>query len=46
MRARFETLGVEVEPAERRSRAYYLKALPPEVERQAQVMKASGLTVE
>jgi len=46
VRARFESLGVEVEPAERRSRAYYLKALPPEVERQAQVMKANGLTVE
>ncbi len=29
VRARFESLGVEVEPAERRSRDYYLKARRP-----------------
>ena len=46
VRERFETLGVAVEPPERRTREYYLKSLPPEVERQAQVMKASGLTAD
>jgi tripartite-type tricarboxylate transporter receptor subunit TctC len=46
VRERFETLGVSVEPPERRTRAYYAKSLPPEVERQATVMKASGLTAE
>ena len=46
VRERFETLGVSVEPPERRTRAYYAKSLPPEVERQATVMKASGLTTE
>ena len=46
VRERFETLGVAVEPPERRTRDYYLKSLPPEVERQAQVMKASGLIAD
>ena len=46
VRERFDALGVAVEPAERRTREYYLKSLPPEVERQAQVMKASGLTAD
>jgi tripartite-type tricarboxylate transporter receptor subunit TctC len=46
VRERFETLGVSVEPAERRTRAYYVKSLPPEVEKQAAVMKAGGLTAE
>ena len=46
VRERFETLGVAVEPPERRTREYYLKSLPPEVEKQAAVMKASGLTAD
>src|SRR5438046_9120360 len=46
VRERFESLGVAVEPPERRTRDYYLKSLPPEVERQAQVMKAGGLSAE
>jgi len=46
VRERFATLGVAVEPAERRTRDYYLKSLPPEVERQAKVMKANGLTAD
>ena len=37
VRERFATLGVAVEPPERRTREYYLKSLPPEVERQVQV---------
>ncbi len=43
---RFAALGVAVEPAERRTRQYYARTLPPEVERQAALMKASGLTAE
>jgi len=43
---RFATLGVSVEPPERRTRAYYAKSLPPEVEKQAAVMKAGGLSAE
>jgi tripartite-type tricarboxylate transporter receptor subunit TctC len=43
---RFAALGVSVEPPERRTREYYLKSLPPELERQVQVMKAGGLTTE
>jgi tripartite-type tricarboxylate transporter receptor subunit TctC len=46
VRERFATLGVAVEPPERRTRAYYLESLPPEVARQAAVMKANGLTAE
>jgi tripartite-type tricarboxylate transporter receptor subunit TctC len=46
VRERLDALGVSVEPPERRTRAYYLKSLPPEFERQTQVMKASGLTTE
>jgi tripartite-type tricarboxylate transporter receptor subunit TctC len=46
VRERFATLGVAVEPPERRTREYYGKNLPPEVERQAAVMKAGGLTAE
>jgi len=43
---RFASLGVSVEPPERRTRDYYLKSLPPEVRRQAEIMKASGLSAE
>ncbi len=43
---RFATLGVSVEPPERRTRDYYLKSLPPELRRQADVMKAAGLSAE
>jgi tripartite-type tricarboxylate transporter receptor subunit TctC len=46
VRERFATLGIAAEPPERRTRAYYLETLPPEVERQAAVMKANGLVVE
>ena len=46
VRERFDTLGVAVEPPERRTRAYYLKSLPPELDRQIAVMKAGGLTAE
>jgi tripartite-type tricarboxylate transporter receptor subunit TctC len=46
IRERFDTLGVAVEPPERRTREYYLKSLPPEVEKQAAVMKASGMRAE
>src|SRR4051812_10115433 len=46
VRERFMTLGVAVEPPERRTREYYLKTLPPEVERQATVMRAGGLSAD
>lgn len=46
VRERFGTLGVAVEPPERRTREYYAKSLPPEVERQAVVFKANGLTAD
>src|SRR6185369_6704597 len=46
VRERFETLGVVVEPPERRTREYYLKSLPPEVSKQAEVMNAGGLTAD
>jgi tripartite-type tricarboxylate transporter receptor subunit TctC len=46
VRERFATLGVAVEPTERRTRDYYVKSLPPEVERQAVVMRANGLTTD
>lgn len=46
VRDRFATLGVAVEPPERRTREYYLKSLPPEVARQAEVMKAGGLVAD
>ena len=46
VRERFETLGVAVEPPERRTLEYYPQSLPPEVERQAVVMKANGLTAD
>ena len=46
VRERFATLGVAVEPLERRTREYYAKSLPPEIERQAVVMKANGLTAD
>ncbi len=46
VRERFATLGVAVEPLERRTREYYAKTLPPEIERQAVVMKANGLVAD
>ena len=46
VRERFATLGVAAEPLERRTREYYAKSLPPEVERQAVVFKANGLTTD
>jgi tripartite-type tricarboxylate transporter receptor subunit TctC len=46
VRERFKTLGVSVEPPERRTRDYYLKALPVELNRQIAVMKANALAGE
>jgi tripartite-type tricarboxylate transporter receptor subunit TctC len=46
VRERFAALGISVEPPERRTREYYLKSLPAEVARQAEVMKAAGVTAE
>jgi tripartite-type tricarboxylate transporter receptor subunit TctC len=46
VRERFATLGVSVEPPERRTREYYLKALPPEVKRQADVIGSAGLATD
>jgi tripartite-type tricarboxylate transporter receptor subunit TctC len=44
VRARFETLGVAIEPPERRTREHYLKSLPVAVAKQAEVFKAGGLS--
>ena len=46
VRERMAALGVVIEPPERRTREYYLKTLPPAVAKQAEVMKASGLTAD
>jgi tripartite-type tricarboxylate transporter receptor subunit TctC len=46
VRERFETLGVAVEPPERRTRDYFVRNLPREVEKAAAVVKAGGLSAE
>jgi len=46
VRERMDALGVVIEPPERRTREYYLKPLPAAVARQAEVMKAGGLTAD
>jgi tripartite-type tricarboxylate transporter receptor subunit TctC len=46
VRERFETLGVAVEPPERRTRDYFVRTLPREVEKAAAIVKAGGLSAE
>jgi len=46
VRERFATLGVSVEPPERRTRDYYRNSLPAEIARQAKVLSAAGVTAE
>jgi tripartite-type tricarboxylate transporter receptor subunit TctC len=46
VRERLGTLGVAVEPPERRAPGYYARNLPSEVERAAAVVKAAGLTAD
>ena len=46
VRERMETLGVTIEPPERRTRDYYLKTLPAAVAKQAEVMKSGGLKAD
>jgi tripartite-type tricarboxylate transporter receptor subunit TctC len=46
VRERLGTLGVAVEPPERRAPGYYARNLPSEVERASAVVKAAGLTAD
>jgi tripartite-type tricarboxylate transporter receptor subunit TctC len=46
VRERFETLGVAIEPPERRTTVYYVNNLPREVEKAAAVVKAGGLSAD
>ena len=46
VRERFETLGVVIEPPERRTIDYFVRNLPREVERAATLIKAGGLNAE
>jgi tripartite-type tricarboxylate transporter receptor subunit TctC len=46
VRKRLETLGVSVEPAERRAFGYYAAHLPGELEKAVAVVKAGGLSTE
>ena len=46
VRERFATLGISVEPPERRTREYYRNSLAPEIARQTAVLKAAGVTAE
>lgn len=46
VRERFETLGIAIEPPERRTTAHYVRNLPREVEKAAAVVKAGGLSAE
>ena len=46
VRQRFETLGVSIEPPERRTVEHFARALPREVERAALVVKSGGLTAQ
>jgi putative tricarboxylic transport membrane protein len=46
VRQRLEMLGVAIEPPERRTTAYYVERLPREVEKQAAIVKAAGLSAE
>jgi len=46
VRERFETLGVAIEPPERRTIEYFVRTLPREVERAVVVVRAGGLSAE
>jgi tripartite-type tricarboxylate transporter receptor subunit TctC len=46
VRERFETLGVSIEPPERRTTEYFARVLPREIERAVTVVKAGGLSAE
>jgi tripartite-type tricarboxylate transporter receptor subunit TctC len=46
VRERFETLGVVIEPPERRTIDYFVRALPREIERAAMLVKTGGLSAE
>jgi tripartite-type tricarboxylate transporter receptor subunit TctC len=46
VRERLATVGVAIEPPERRAPGYYARNLPREVEKAAAVVKAGGLTAE
>jgi tripartite-type tricarboxylate transporter receptor subunit TctC len=46
VRERLETLGVAVEPAERRAPGYYAEHLPSEFEKAIAIVKAGGLSAE
>jgi tripartite-type tricarboxylate transporter receptor subunit TctC len=46
VRERFDAVGVSIIPPERRTREYLLKLLPVEMAKQAEVVKAGGLTAE
>jgi tripartite-type tricarboxylate transporter receptor subunit TctC len=46
VRERFETLGVSIEPPERRTVEYFVRNLPREVERAAAVVQAGGLSAD
>jgi tripartite-type tricarboxylate transporter receptor subunit TctC len=46
VRERLEAVGVSINPPERRTREYLAKILPGEIERQAEVVKAGGLTAD
>jgi tripartite-type tricarboxylate transporter receptor subunit TctC len=46
VRARFEALGVVIEPPERRTVDYFVRNLPREIERAALLVKANGLSAD
>ena len=46
VRERFETLGVVIEPPERRTIEYFVRNLPREVEKAAMLVKAGGLSAD
>jgi putative tricarboxylic transport membrane protein len=46
VRERLETLGVSIEPPERRTTEYYARNLPREVARAAAVVKTNGLSAD
>lgn len=46
VRERFATLGVSIEPPERRTMDYFTRALPREIARAASVVKSGGLSAE
>jgi tripartite-type tricarboxylate transporter receptor subunit TctC len=46
VRERFETLGVVIEPPERRTLDYFVRNLPREIERAAMLVKTGGLSAE